>query len=157
MVLTMNDKLRSDAVHASEILLPFRVSLSVAAQFYADHHKRITNSETVENAVNAFLTKKQKDASARYKKELKNRLARFVADFSDRKLADFTPAEIEAWLDALPVAPLTRNTFALRLSALWSFALVQGWVSENIVSKIPKAKVRSGAIGICQSSNSRAS
>jgi hypothetical protein len=124
-VLTMTDSLRSDAIHAWEILGPCHVSLSVAAQFYRDHHKRITNSETVTNAVVAYLATKETDGvSARYKKDLKHRLERFAADFPTHKLADFTSADIHAWLGALPVAALTRNTFWLRLSALWSFALV---------------------------------
>jgi integrase len=147
-VLTISDKLRSDAIGAFEILTPFNVSLTVAAQFYADHHRRITNSETIENAVSAFLASKEGDASDRYHKDLRNRLDRFVADFPNRKLADFTSGDIQAWLSALSVAALTRNTFWLRLSALWSFAKVQGWVSDNIVAEIPKTKVRGSEIGI---------
>src|ERR1700738_4616131 len=88
-VLTIGDQLRSDAVPACGILVPFNVSLTVAAQFYADHHHRITNSETVENAVEKLL-ESNPEWSKSYRKDLRNRLDRFARDFPKRKKAGFT-------------------------------------------------------------------
>lgn len=135
-MLTITDRLRSDAVHASGILAPFNVSLTRAAQYYADHHKRITESETVENAVAGLLAHKQKK-SAKYREDLKSRLGRFTRSFEGRKIGDIQRSEILAWLSALGLAPLTIWSFRLRLSALWEFARIQGWVAENIIEDIP--------------------
>ena len=62
--------------------------------------------------------------------------------------------EIGDWLRSLkdesdqPLAALTRNTFWLRLSALFNFARERGWCSENPLLESHKAKVRSSEIEI---------
>lgn len=146
-MLTITEQLRSDAIHASELLAPFGISLSTAAAYYADHHRKVTDSETVENAVKALLVASEKK-SARYRKDLKNRLERFALEFAKRKMAEIQQPEVYAWLSRLGVAPLTQNSYQLRLSRLWSFARVQHWVAENIIEALPKESVRGGKIGI---------
>ena len=60
--------------------------------------------------------------------------------------------EVGDWLHSLkdasdrPLAALTRNTFWLRLSALFNFARERGWCSENPLLESHKAKVRSSVI-----------
>jgi hypothetical protein len=57
-----------------------------SAKFFAHHHEKLARSETVENAVNAFLVHKEPDSRPRYSKDL--RLGRFCLTFGGRKLAD---------------------------------------------------------------------
>ena len=144
----MTEEDRIDARQAYEILVDFEtVSLTEAAQFFVDHHKRITGSETVAKAVTALLASKQTKRQ-RYRQDLKNRLARFVEDFGDRKMADIHRSEVVAWLTALNGKPVTRDTFRLRLSALWQYARLQGWATQNLIEEIPTERKTTGSIGI---------
>lgn len=147
-LLNITPELRHDAVGAAKILERFfGVTLVQAAQYYADHHRSVAESQTVENAVSTLLNSKSKK-KPRYRKDLKNRLERFKRAFGSRKISDIQRPEILAWLSSLGVGPLTENTFRLRLSALWSFAKLQGWVGENIIEEIPKQIEEDGKIGI---------
>ena len=58
------------------------------------------------------------------------------------------PEEIADWLRALGQAPLSRNTFHLRISALYSFGRERRWVETNPMPEIPMAKVIDGEVGI---------
>ena len=59
-----------------------------------------------------------------------------------------TVEEIEDWLRSLNVKPLTRNSFWLRLSILFSFSLTRKWCSENPLADVSKAKHVAGKIGV---------
>ena len=73
-------------------------------------------------------------------KDLRVRLARFSDSFGQRKLADITSAEIDNWLRGLLLAPMTRNTFRLRLSVLFEYGRVRGWVTNNPVTAVKKVR-----------------
>ena len=109
---------------------------------YVRHRQLVDRSETVSNAVEALLVAKKSDgASKRYLKDLRSRLRRFAETFGERKLADIGPGEIANWLRELGQAPLSRNTFHLRISALYSFGRQCRWVEKNPMSDVPLAKV----------------
>jgi site-specific recombinase XerD len=92
--------------------------------------------------------------SARYQKDCKNRLNRFRKSFGERLVAEISSNEVGDWLRSLkdeddnPLAALTRNSYWLRLSALFNFARERGWCSENPLLDSQKAKVRSSDIAI---------
>ena len=101
----------------------------------------ITKSETVARAVQSLLAAKKHDnLRDRYLKDLRVRLARFTDSFGERKLADINSAEIDNWLRGLLLAPMTRNTFRLRLSALFEYSRERGWVSHNPVTAVKKVR-----------------
>ena len=140
--LGLSERQRVDSLAALEILAPFGVTLEEAAQFYAQSHEAASESQTVTLAIQKLLAAKKADGkSARYLKDLRNRLDRFGSEFSERPIATITAPEISEWLRGLSLAPLTRNTFYLRLSTLFSFAREQHWVRENPLSKSMLAKV----------------
>src|SRR4029077_15495485 len=55
---------------------------------------------------------------------------------------------IAEWLRGLGLAPVTRNTFYLRVSALFSCAVECGWASKNPLGKNMKAKVIDSEPGV---------
>ena len=87
-------------------------------------------------------------ASARYLKDLRLRLARFRAAFPERTLADISTADIDTWLASLNLAPVTRNTFRLRLGTLFAFGMTRRWCAENPVAHSTRAKETDGDIEI---------
>jgi integrase len=147
--ISMPVRLRGEALEAARLLEPYHVSVLDAAREYVRRHELITKSETVANAVKLFLAAKAEDnLRLRYLGDLSSRLSRFARSFGERKLADIFPAEIDRWLRELHQAPLSRNTFHLRLHTLFEYARVRGWVETNPLKDVTRAKVIQGSPGI---------
>jgi len=147
--VSMPVKLRADALEAARLLAPYGDELLDVVREHIRHRQLVDKSETVSNAVEALLLAKQSDgASKRYLKDLQTRLRRFAETFGERKLADLNPGEIADWLRALGQAPLSRNTYHLRISALCTYGRQRRWLEKNPMSEVPMAKVVSGEPGI---------
>ena len=153
--LAITDPQRVALLKAEELLAPYGKTVVEAAQFYVERHEQIKNSRLLDDAVPAFLQALKADGlSARYQKDCKNRLTRFRRSFGERLVAEISSNEVGDWLRSLkdeddnPLAALTRNTYWLRLSALFNFARERGWCSENPLLDSQKAKVRSSDIAI---------
>jgi integrase len=153
--LAITDSQRVALLKAEELLVPYGKSVVDAAEFYVERHELIKNSRPVDDTITDFLDALKADGlSTRYQTDCKNRLARFRKSFGKRLVADISSNEIGDWLRSLrdendrALAALTRNTFWLRLSALFNFARERGWCSENPLLESHKAKVKSSEIGI---------
>jgi integrase len=147
--ISMPERLRGEALEAARLLEPYRVSVLDAARDYVRRRELVTKSETVANAVKSFLAVKVDDnMRARYLEDLRSRLSRFAQGFGDRKVADISSAEIDQWLRGLHQAPLSRNTYHLRLHTLFEYARQRGWVETNPLKDVARAKVIEGSPGI---------
>jgi integrase len=147
--ISMPERLRGEAIEADRLLAPFGVSILDLARQYVQRMDQSTKSETVGNALPLFLAVKKGDGMRpRYLRDLHDRLRRFAGSFGDRKLSDISATEIDHWLRDLGLAPLTRNTFHLRLSVFFEFARQRGWTGSNPMSDVPKAKVTGKPPGI---------
>jgi len=153
--LAITDSQRVALLKAEELLSPYGKTIVDAAEFYVERNERIKNSRPVDDAITDFLVALKADGlSGRYQSDCKNRLARFRKSFGQRLVADISSSEIGDWLRSLtdesdlPLAALTRNTFWLRLSALFNFARERGWCSESPLLESHKAKARPSEIGI---------
>jgi hypothetical protein len=147
--VSLSERLRGEAIESEQILSPYGVSILEAAKEYARRRELATRSETVSGALPLFLSTKQSDGmSIRYLEDLRSRLGRFSETFGSRKLADIMPAEIDEWLRDLGQAPLSRNTYHLRLNAFFEYARQRGWVETNPLRDVPRAKVIQGPPGI---------
>jgi len=147
---------RVDAVQAIELLQPHGKSLADAAKFLADYLARASASCTVDELVRELLAAKRADGrSKRYTNDLACRLGRFSRDpdageiaFGERKVSTITTAEIDRWLRALTLAPVSRNNFRRCLGVLFGFALPRKYCISNPVSATEEAKVTAGEPGI---------
>ncbi len=148
-VLEMTDELRLEALKAAAIIEPFGRSLVEAAQFAAEHWRAASASMKVNEAVDALLAAKERDdRSARYRDDLKGRLAKFAKTFGDRKMSELTSGEIRQWINALPVGPTSRNNTRRVLSVLWTHGIEHDWCSENLIDRIGTANEGADKIGI---------
>jgi integrase len=146
---SMSDQLRTEATRAEEILRPYGKTVLEAARFLANHLARTNKSETVKTVVKEFLEAKEGDnLRPRYLGDLRARLNRFSESFSDRKIAELSAGDIDAWLRGLHRSPLTRNTFRLRLSTLFAYANSRGWCQTNPIGDVKKVKPSSSPIEI---------
>ena len=139
--LSISDGLRVEAIECCELLLPYGKTLRDAAKFYVAHLKTITGSRKVSEVVADLLAARTADGmSRRYLGDLRVRLGRFVQSFGEEMIAGINAARIDEWLRGLGVGPVTRNTYRRRLAVLFSFAKRRGYVTENPVADVERAK-----------------
>jgi integrase len=111
--------------------------------------KAITGSRKVREVVADLLAARSADGmSPRYLGDLRVRLGRFVLSFGEEMIAAISASRIDEWLRRLGVGAVTRNTFRRRLAALFSFAKRRGYVTENPVADVERAKERETEIAI---------
>ena len=147
--LSISDALRVEAIECSELLQPYGKTLRDAVRFYVAHLKAITCSRKVSEVVADLLTARGADGMAtRYLGDLRVRLGRFAHSFGEEMIAGISASRIDEWLRGLGVAPVTRNTYRRRLGTLFSFAKRRGYVSENPVADVERAKERETEIAI---------
>lgn len=147
--LSISDALRVEAIECCELLQPFGATLRDAAKFYAVHLKAITGSRKVSEVVADLLRARTADGmSARYLGDLRVRLGRFVRSFGEEMIAGISASRIDVWLRGLGVGSVTRNTFRRRLAVLFNFAKRRGYVTENPVADVERAKERETEIAI---------
>src|SRR5262245_5046799 len=147
--LSISDALRVEAIECSESLQPYGKTLRDATKLYVAHLKAISNSRKLSAVVAELLAARSADGmSARYLGDLRVRLGRFVAAFGEEMITALSASRIDQWLRGLGVGPVTRNTFRRRLGVLFSFAKRRGYVTENPVADVERAKERETEIEI---------
>jgi integrase len=147
--MSIPESLRMEAMECAEILRPLGKTLRDAVKFYAAHLSAYASGKTVREVIAELLAARQTDGvSERYLSDLRQRLARFEAVYGETIISHLTAKQISDWLRGLGLAPLTRNTFRLRLAALFSFARRSGYVKESPLGDVEKAKERAGEVGI---------
>src|SRR5215471_3315718 len=147
--LSISDALRVEAIECTELLQPYGKTLRDAAKFYVAHLKAITGSRKVSEVIADLISARTADGmSARYLGDLRVRLGRFAQCFGEEMIAGISAFRIDEWLRGLGVGAVTRNTFRRRLAVLFNFAKRRGYVTENPVAEVERAKERETEIAI---------
>jgi integrase len=133
---------RAEAVRCIERLSRFGKTLTDATNFLLEHLEREEKARatlTVDKLVAERLaTLARIGHSAIHIRDTKTHLARFAQTFGERPAGSITPAEIDGWLESLGVGPVTYNNFISRLSALYSFGVKKGRLTENPLLKVER-------------------
>jgi integrase len=138
--LTAEDRL--DTAKAKALLDPHGATVREAAQFFADYLSRTAKSATITELRDQFIEAKRADGrGSRYLGDLRSRLGRFSEDYAETKVAAITGPEVDDWLRALPLSPVSRNNFRTVLHGLFAFAVARGYRTDNPVAGTAKAKV----------------
>src|SRR5262249_51867816 len=139
--LSISDALRVEAMECAEMLKPYGKTLRDAARFYAAHLKAVTGSRKVRESVADPRAGRGGDGMpVRYLGDLRVRLARFVGSFGEEMIAAVNASQIDQWLRGLHVSAVTRNTFRRRLAVLFNFAKRRGYLTENPIADVERAK-----------------
>jgi integrase len=147
--LSISDALRVEAIECCELLQPYGKTLRDAAKFYAAHLKAVTGSRKVREVVADLLAARAADGmSPRYLGDLRVRLGRFVDSFGEEMIAALSASRIDEWLRGRRVGAVTRNTFRRRLAVLFGFAKRRGYVTENPIADVERAKERETEVEI---------
>jgi integrase len=146
---SISDSLRVEAIECLEKLRSFNKTLRDATNFYVAHLRTISGSRKTREVISQLLKARASDGlSARYLADLRVRLIRFENIFGKRMIATVTATEIDNWLRSLAVGSVTRNTFRRRLAVLFNFAKRRGYLAENPIDDVERAKEQSGEIEI---------
>jgi integrase len=133
----------SAIIHARKELAKRGKTIDDAAAFYLDYLERIRRCNvTVAYLAKEVLKAKRKDGmSATYVDDLKKRLARFCADFGERKIAGITVEELDGWLRALPGSPKSRANYRANVGVLFSYAERRRMIDRNPILHTARPKL----------------
>jgi integrase len=136
---------RVEAVRCTERLSRFGKTLTDATDFfvsYLEREERARVTLSVDKFVGDRLAMlKRAGFSAVHIQDARTHLGRFAHAFSSRTSGSVTPTEIEHWLDTLEVGPTSYNNFISRLSALYSWGIKRGLLTENPLLKLERKVV----------------
>jgi integrase len=97
--------------------------------------------EGISKCIEAVLeAKRTANRTPRYLKSLGYYLRQFAAGREERPLADFTVADVEAWLARYP-GQYSRQTWLNRLSTLFAFAVRRGYVASNPCDRLDRVTI----------------
>ena len=133
----------SDVITARNKLREYDKNINDAVSFFVDHLERVRrHGVTVAELVRELLEAKRKDGRSEiYLRDLRNILAIFSRDFSDRPIAGFTVEELDNWLRALSGSPKTRTNFRSNIGVLFSYATKRRILDFNPILHTAKPKL----------------
>jgi integrase len=133
----------SAIVQARKKLARHGKTIEDAATFYLDYLERIRRCNvTVAELEKEVLEAKRKDGmSATYIADLKKRLAKFRADFGERKIAGITVEELDNWLRNLDCGPKSRANFRANVGVMFSYAERRRVIDSNPVLRTAQPKL----------------
>ncbi|MFT3783802.1 MAG: tyrosine-type recombinase/integrase [Nibricoccus sp.] len=147
--MALTDAQRLDAVRALAVLEPYGVSLAAAAEAFAERAKLLDRTVTFKVLREEILATKEQDGmSPSYLVDLKARLTRFGEDYDKRQVATIETRELDDWLRALDLAPISRANFRKVLRTAFEYAVSRGYARENPVAKTAAVKVSAAVPGI---------
>ncbi len=143
--LLIPDSLRIEAVTQSERLKPYGRSITDAVDHFLAHLAAVERTCTVAELSTKFQAAKEQDAAKpNYLKDLKYRLATFVATFGERKVAELQKHELSTWLQNLDYSAQSKKNFHRVLRTAFSYAVDQNYAPVNFFTGIKPAKIRRG-------------
>src|SRR5260370_2352783 len=143
------ESLRITAQECAPQLKAFGKTIADATKFYLRHLEASQRSCTVAALVDELLkTKKTDGASARYLADLGYRLSHFATTFREQTVATITSAQIDDWLRALNLSPISRNNYRRVVLTMFSFAVQRAYAIDNPAARTSKAKLVEEAPGI---------
>lgn len=146
----IDDRTRTDAARAIEILSGSGKSIVDAARFLRDHLRRVEGGRLLGDAVADFLRAKRKEGlSDRHLADLRTRLARFSEAVPVTvTTANVMTPDIDAFLDELGTGNQTCNGYRAVLRTFFAWCKAQGIASANPVEDAKKFKVVPSTPGI---------
>ncbi len=141
--------LRVMAQECKDALSKYGKTINDATAFFVAHLRASEKSCPATKLVSELVAAKKKDgASKRHLDDLRSRLNIFAEKFNGQMVATITSAEIDDWLRALTVSPVTRNHYRRLIVLAFNFAVQRGYATANPAEKTAKAKEPKAAVGI---------
>lgn len=111
---------------------------------YALRHAPKKGSVTIKHACEAFVTsRKEANSKTRYLDNLRSQFKGVQEEFGNQTVNAITKAQLEKFVAGLtgkdgdtPARPKSKVNFIITLTALFNFAIEEGWRGENPAAKI---------------------
>ncbi|HRJ71799.1 MAG TPA: hypothetical protein PLS03_06210 [Terrimicrobiaceae bacterium] len=124
--------IHEQALEANNILAPYGISLLEAAKQTAARLDQQNASITFAELAKRFLaSRSKKGRSNRHIGDVRNRTARFTAQFGDHLVSDISTAQIDQWLGNLNAGPVTANNFRNILHNVFEYAVANSWTGST--------------------------
>ena len=133
----------SDFIAAKRKLAEYGKVITDAVAYFVDHLERVRRCGiTVAELANEVVEVKRKAGrSAKYIRDLKQKLGRFCQDFGKMPVAAITVEEIDKWLSDLNYAPKSRAQYRANIGVLFGHAERRGMIDKNPVPRTEKPKL----------------
>ena len=132
----------SAIVKARNKLAKHGKTIEDAATFYLDYLERIRRCNvTVAELAMKCWSEAERRTRAMYIADLKKRLARFCADFGERRIAGITVEELDNWLRNLDCGPKSRANFRANVGVMFSYAERRRVIDSNPVLRTAQPKL----------------
>jgi integrase len=142
-VAGISNALKAEVLRCVE-KLPEGRTLTEAVDHFLAHIQATEKSAPISDLEESFLESMTLSGkSKRYLEDLRHRLYPFVEEFGTRYAAEISTKMAEEWLNGRDGSNLTRNHFRRVLSAFFAYCERGGYVIQNPITRIPKAKASS--------------
>jgi integrase len=85
-------------------------------------------------------TKSRACLSKKHIEDVRQRLARFAADYGERDIKSIEPKELENWLHSLGLSAQSLNNFRTVVSGLFEYAVKRALISRNPMRAVERVK-----------------
>jgi integrase len=133
----------SDFIAAKRKLAEYGKVITNAVEYFVDQLERVRRCviTVAELAKEVVELKRKAGRSAKYIRDLKQKLARFCQDFGKMPVAAITVEEIDKWLSDLNYAPKSRAQYRANIGVLFSHAERREMIDKNPVPRTEKPKL----------------
>jgi integrase len=139
--LEVTDELRLAALKCARRLQPYGKTIVDATDHYIRYLEDSQRSCTVAQLRDEFLESQHKaKRSILHQQDLRVRLGRFSETFGDRPVRVLRADEIEDWLHALNLSPVSTNNYAVRVGSMFSYGVKRHYLEANPFTGIAKVK-----------------
>ena len=145
---SMTGREMAEIVLARERLLVTGATIGQAVDFYLAHARTMTRPMLLADLVETFRDAKDKaGCSERYYRQLGVSLGSLCRHLPAAMAHEVTRDDVESWLRSGSWAGRTRNGYVGDVSAMFSWALKEGYVRINPAVEIDRQKTAEGEIG----------
>jgi integrase len=141
-----------EAAECYRILGKEDASLLEAVHHYAAYLAQAKQSAPIGQLFEKFLAAKRQDGlSSKYLADLRSKLGRFVAAFSDTLACNLTAPTLEAWLRGLTMGSVSRESYRRNISVMLEFGRRRGALRVNPAADIKITRRPEGEVTILTS------
>jgi integrase len=147
--LGLTDRQKVEAAECYRILGKEDASLLEAVHHYVAYLAQAKQSLPIRQLFEEFLaTKRQDGLSPKYIADLRSKLGRFVAAFSDTLTCNLTAPTLEAWLRGLKMGSVSRESYRRNISVMLEFGRRRGALHVNPAADIKITRRPEGEVTI---------
>ena len=113
-----------------------------ALDYFERNHTKGGITQTLQDVFNDYVTAKQNSGRRlRTLRDIRSRVGKFVTDFGKQKINEISATDVEGWLNARELKPVTRNCYRVRIHGVFDYALKKRFIEHNPVSAIDASHV----------------